>query len=339
MIPEHLIDIINKIPEKPGVYLMKDKGGHIMYVGKSKALRSRVRSYFNVDHKQEKINEMVSRIHHIDITVTDTHLEAQILECQLIKDLKPIYNRQLKNDRCYVYLRIGDDSRQRPLAVVNEREDGYCIGPYRSKSRLVRAVDMLGNTYPIIKCGMGYDFQYNILPRPLQAEDFERNRECLLEILSDDSCMRMFLSSIGQKMEEASLGLQYETAAIYRDLLGHVLYIKKGHPHNSNQFEDKEILMGEVIENGYKVFYISNSRIVLKRKYRRLSIKSLEAFINKARQLKDTQEPELDEKSQLDYKRIISTELKDTGTKAVSFADGRLDLDLFINRLREKGKA
>jgi excinuclease ABC subunit C len=200
-------------------------------------------------------------------------------------------------------------------------------------------VDMLRNTYPITKCGTMYCFQYSILPRPLQAEDFERNKECLLEILFDENCMRMFLLSIERKMEEASLGLQYETAAIYRDLLGHVLYVKKGHPKNGSQFEDKEILMGEVIENGYKLFYISDNRVVLKRKYRRLGKKSLEAFVNKARQLKDTQELELDEKSQLDFKRIISAELKDTGTKAVSFADGRLDLELFINRLRKKGKA
>ncbi len=99
MIPEHLEERIKTIPEKPGVYRMKDKNGNILYVGKSKSLRSRVKSYFYGDHGQDKIKEMVSRIGDIDIITTDTHLEAQVLECELIKKLRPPYNRQIINDR------------------------------------------------------------------------------------------------------------------------------------------------------------------------------------------------------------------------------------------------
>ncbi|MGI6703697.1 MAG: GIY-YIG nuclease family protein [Clostridia bacterium] len=338
MIPENLGEKIKAIPEKPGVYKMKDRGGNILYIGKSKSLRSRVKSYFYADHGQEKIKEMVSRIGDIDIIITDTHLEAQLLECELIKRLQPPYNRQFKNDRSYVYLRVGDDSRTKPLSVMDERTDEYCIGPYRSKGRLIRAAEALQNLFPITKCGKEYGFQYSVLPRPMNDGDFESNRQCLLEILLKKECMEVFLSVIAKKMEEASLELKYELASVYRDMLGHVKYIGKGRPGDGGGFEDREVLMGERIEGGYKVFYISDNRIVLKKKYRRLTRRGVEAFLKKARGLRDSKESDTDEKRQLDFKRVICAELRDTKTKAVSLADGQLDIDLFINGLRpEKG--
>ncbi len=329
---------INTIPEKPGVYKMKDSGGSIIYVGKSKSLRSRVRAYFHIHHRQEKIKEMVSRIGDIDIIITDTHLEAQLLECELIKELKPPYNAQFKNDRRYVYLRIGDYSRAKPLSVVDEKTDEYCIGPYRSRGRLARAAEALQNIFPIVKRGKRYGFQYSVLPCPLEAEDFERNRECLSEILFRKECMEAFVAEIEKKMVEASLGLKYEMASIYRDMIGHVKYIGKGHPGVSSGYEGREILMGERIEDGYKVFYISDNEIVLKKKYRRLTRKGIEAFFNRARELGGVKERVFDEKRQLDFKRIIFAELRDTGTKAVSFADSPLDIDQFIKDLRSKEK-
>ncbi len=336
-IPERLKEKINTIPEKPGVYKMKDKGGNIMYVGKSKSLMSRVRSYFYGDHKQEKTKEMVSRIRDLDIITTDTHLEAQVLECELIKKLKPPYNRQFKNHDSYVYLRIGDNSRSKPLLIVDDKTDEYCIGPYRSKGRLSRAAEALENIFPIVKHGKGYRFQYSVLPRPMNYEDFENNRTCLLEVLLYREYTEVFLTEIEKKMGETSLELKYELASSYRDMMGHVKYISKGRSGGSG-FDGRKILAGERIEDGYKVFFISDNQIVLKKKYRRLTRKGIEAFLNRARKLKSAKERDTDEKRQLDFKRIISAELRDTGTKAVTFADSQPDIDLFINDLRAKGE-
>ena len=332
VIPDHLEEKIRTIPEKPGVYQMKDRGGNIIYVGKSKNLKSRVKSYFYGDHNQQKIKQMVSRVHDIDIIPTDTHLEARVLECDLIKKLKPLYNRQFKNDRGYVFLKIGDDSRSKPLAVVDERTGEYCIGPYRSKSRLLKAAEMLGNLYPVIKCDSQYCFQYSVLSHPMNDEDFNRNRQCLLEILFTRECMDVFLSEIEKKMEEASSKLQFEMVSVYRDMLGHVKFIGKGRPGGSG-YEGRDILMGERIEDGYKVFYISDSRIVMKKKYKRLTRKSIETFLNTARGLRETREHVADEKRQFDFKMIITAELRDTGNKAVEFIDGPFDTDRFLAAL------
>ena len=337
VIPDHLEEKIKTIPEKPGVYQMKDRDGNIIYIGKSKNLKSRVKAYFYCDHNQQKIKQMVSRVHDIDIIPTDTHLEARVLECDLIKRLKPLYNRQFKNDRgYYVYLRVGDDSRSKPLAIVDEKTDDSCIGPYRSRGRLLKAVEMLGNVYPVIKCGSQYCFQYSVLPHPMNDEDFNRNRQCLLEILFTRECMDVFLCEIEKKMEEASSKLQFELASVYRDMLGHVKYIYNGHPAGRSEFEDRDILVGERIEDGYKVFYISDSRIVMKKKYKRLTRKSIEIFLNNVRGLREAREHVADEKRQLDFKMIISAELRDTDNKVVEFIDGSFDTDRFLTSLAMK---
>ena len=88
----------------------------------------------------------------------------------------------------------------------------------------------------------------------MNDEDFNRNRQCLLEILFTRECMDVFLSEIEKKMEEASSKLQFELASVYRDMLGHVKYIYNGHPAGRSEFEDRDILVGERIEDGYKVF-------------------------------------------------------------------------------------
>ncbi len=335
-IPEHLKERIKTVPEKPGIYKMKDKYENVIYVGKSKKLRSRVKSYFYTECKQEKIKQMVPRIHDIDVTVTDTHLEAQILECELIKNLKPIYNRQFKNDRKYVYLRIEDDSRHKPLSIVSKRLNEYCTGPFRSRARLAEAVNIIENIYPITKCGRGYEFQYSVLPRSPQGEYYEENRECLKEILFREECLEAFLSDIEKKMEAASIRFQYETASIYRDIAEHVKYINKNRSNKKSEFEDRDILMGEKIEGGYKVFYISSNRVILKKKCKRLTGTIIESFIRQAWELKKQAKHYTDEKRELDFKKIISTELRSNGTKAVSFIDSRFAADQFISNLLKK---
>ena len=331
-VPKHLMEKIKTIPEKPGIYKMKDMDGNVMYIGKSKTLQSRVRSYFYADHKQNKIKQMVIHIHDIDIIITDTHLEAQLLECSLIKNMKPIYNKQFKNDNNYVYLMLGNDSLTKPLSIVRDRYNEYCIGPYRGKNRLQEAISIFQNIFPITKCGQRYQFQYNILPCSLEQEAFEGNKECLKEVFFQDECMIIFLSEIEKKMEEASLKLQYERASYYRDLIEHMKYIN----HNAtprSEFEDRDILMGEQIEDGYKIFYISNNQMILKRKYRELNSDSLENFLRQAQALSLRGKSNIDEKRELDFKKIISAELQDSKTKRIAFIDREYSIDQFLNSL------
>lgn len=147
-ISKHLENILNSIPELPGIYQMIDSKGNIIYIGKSKCLKKRVKSYFVDTPKWEKVTKMVSLIHDIHYVVTDTHLEARLLECKLIKQVSPFFNSQMKNDKRYVYLSLESNLKRGPLSIVHERGlDTY--GPFRSSHTLSDTIESLKNIYPI----------------------------------------------------------------------------------------------------------------------------------------------------------------------------------------------
>src|SRR5690554_855055 len=108
---------LDQIPPLPGIYKMLDSRGNIIYVGKSMCLRKRVSSYFTGNHRWKKVEKLVFFTADIDYIVTDTHLEARLLECEMIKKLKPVFNSQMKNDNGYVYLKVESDSRYKVLSV------------------------------------------------------------------------------------------------------------------------------------------------------------------------------------------------------------------------------
>ena len=119
----HIKDIIKTFPLEPGVYIMKNKEDEIIYIGKAKKLKKRVSSYFNnnVD-KNSKVGKLVSKIDHIDYIVTHNELEALILECNLIKKHKPIYNILLKDDKGYKFIKISPPPYSR-ISVVNKKKE------------------------------------------------------------------------------------------------------------------------------------------------------------------------------------------------------------------------
>lgn len=332
-IPKHLTKIINSIPEKPGIYQMKDSYGNIIYIGKSKSLKSRVKSYFNTEHKWDKVKRMVFHIQDIEFIVTDTHLEAQVLECALIKKFKPIYNSQFKNHEKYKYLKISNCYRNKPLSIVDERQDNNCIGPYRSKNIINTIMSFFENIYPIARCNNSYDFTYNSLPKPVGKETFEENRNCLVEIFSKKEYMLEFLSSIEKKMNEAAAEFQFERASIYRDTIHSLKYLDNCLLNKNNRKRHRKILMGEKLEEGYKIFYIFNYSIILKRKYNDVTKEAIEEFLAQAKKLEGKKMYIKNEKSDLDFKNIISSELKDITSKVILTVSKKNDIDEFVNKL------
>ncbi len=142
------------LPLLPGVYLMRDKDDYIIYIGKSKHLRNRVSSYFgSLKHVKQKVKRMVANVDHFTTQITDTELEALLLECQLIKKHKPIYNRLLKNDKKYRYIRVDINSKLGTIhGVYNKGEEGVFFGPYDQNSDLLLAVDALREYYKLPSC-------------------------------------------------------------------------------------------------------------------------------------------------------------------------------------------
>lgn len=307
-IQEHLRDKINNIPALPGIYKMMDGEGRIIYIGKSISLKNRVRSYFTGKHDWTKIERMVSLIQDIEYIVTDTHLEARLLECQLIKEIKPIFNSQFKNDEKYIYLKVEDYNPYNPLSLVYNRE-ANSFGPFRRKSLLISLMNSLKNLYPILKEGESYKFEYNLMPQNLDRDIYEKNKQSLLNILSNEREMNLFLNELEKKMYEVATRLEFSAASYYRDLINALNYINK----RINEYMDllsKDIVLKIPISQGYKLFYILKGELILKASFTNLMENDMENFIHMGRSYKSMSTHKISEKSSLDYKDIIYSEIK-----------------------------
>lgn len=297
---------LNRVPAAPGVYKMLDDTGRIIYIGKSKCLNKRVKSYFVPNPKWDKARIMKVFIKDIEVIVTDTHLEAMLLECELIKDIKPFFNVKMKNDKRYAYLKLSDDVRSQPIHVTLEKEAG-CIGPFRSKGTLEEFRDSLRNLYPIKMKDGKYQLDYHIFPVHMDSTVYGENLNQLRTILEIPSAMALFIEGVQECMDTYASLYQYEKAARYYSILNKLRYLQYG-MNRYCELETKDMILQIKLQRGHKYFYISQGRVVHKRKYARISEENQLDFVEKSNRKK----PKLaivDEKSLIDYRDIIYSEI------------------------------
>ncbi|MFN7990587.1 MAG: excinuclease ABC subunit UvrC [Candidatus Micrarchaeia archaeon] len=221
----------SRYPELPGVYLMKDREGEIIYVGKAGSLRSRLSQYF---HSPEglKTRLLVSRIETIDFVITKDAKEALILESNLIKSYQPKYNMLLKDAKHYSYLALTDERFPR-LLVARKNSSGRfrvkaarLFGPYVEGSKRAISARYLRKLFKIRICGKlpkKECLQYHIgncdapCINNITAEDYRKNVDALCSVLEGKSGAQRIIESLGARMIEASKALDYERAASLRD--------------------------------------------------------------------------------------------------------------------------
>lgn len=257
---EKIKQILSGLPEAPGVYCMRNAEGRIVYIGKSKCLKKRVNSYFVKNPKWDKAQKMVPFIEDIDYIVTDTHLDARLLECALIKQIRPFFNVCMKNDQKYMFLKIGENFR-RPAMKLTARREADSFGPLRGRGPGERAVLSMRNLYPLERKRGGYGFQYHVLPQEMGREDYEKNREILLEICGNTGAAQRFLKCLERAMKTAAARQRYEEAARYRDLIQDWTYLKR----ELNAYEDfltKDAVYAAPFSKGYKYFYIRDGLVI-----------------------------------------------------------------------------
>ncbi len=300
---------LKQIPKLPGIYKMLDSRGVIIYIGKSKCLQKRVRSYFVKTPRWDKVNRMISMLKDIEYVVTDTHLEARLLECSLIKEYQPRFNAQMKNDRNYFFIRIEDYNKYNPLSVIEERT-GHCFGPFRSKYTISEFLDKLKNIYPIARNGDRYEFEYHMFPITMQKDVFDQNKALLSGLFSSEGDLLLFLDTLRSKLEEAVNAYRYEMASIYRDMISCVQMIKNGLNGYKN-LSSRSILLNLPMDNGCsKLFYILNGRIIhsmitdsVMDDIRKDFIKASELLIPSLHSIQEN------EKEWIDYRDIIYSEI------------------------------
>lgn len=227
----YLREKTSKLTASPGVYIMKNREGGIIYIGKAKNLKKRVTSYFreNPDHTP-KVAAMVSKVHDYDFIVTDSEFEALVLECSLIKQHKPRYNILLKDDKGYSYIRISDEEYPRITTEKNTAEKGRYLGPYTSSYITKEAVNEANRVFMLPTC------------RKKFPQDFHKERPCLNYHIKNcmgicrgristeeyrgiiDEAVEFIRSGsaasverMGAEMNKAAEELEFEKAAMLRD--------------------------------------------------------------------------------------------------------------------------
>ncbi len=240
--PLTLEEKLKNLPTAPGVYLHKDAGGKIIYVGKAKNLRNRVRSYFQSGRGHDrKTRELVKRITDLEFIVTDTEVEALVLESNLIKQHKPRYNVLLKDDKQYPHLKL-TISEPFPRVMITrriQRDGSLYFGPYLPAALARRTIDLINRTFQLRTCDIDIDGK---LPRPCLEYHIKRCLgPCVKDLCKPDEYaeavrdVRMFLEGknreladeYGARMEKASDEMRFEMAAKYRDLRKTVLAVSE----------------------------------------------------------------------------------------------------------------
>ena len=271
---------IKKLPASPGVYIMHGEKDDIIYVGKAISLKNRVRQYFQSSrNKSLKIEKMVTHITRFEYIVTDSELEALILECNLIKEHRPKYNTMLKDDKGYPFIRVtlNEPYPRIKLARKMAKDKSKYFGPYPSAGAVNSTIDLLTKIYQIRTCNRQ-------LPK-----DIGKERPCLNYHIKqcDAPCMGYinqeeyknkfnevisFLNGnyepvtklLEEKMYSASEEMKYEEAMQYRDLLGEVKKISLKQKINTDEMQDRDVIAysKEYSDAVVQVFFIRNGKML-----------------------------------------------------------------------------
>ncbi|WP_226682799.1 GIY-YIG nuclease family protein [Sutcliffiella horikoshii] len=226
-----LLEKIKEIPATPGVYLMKDSLGQVIYVGKSKRLRQRVQSYFRESSAHSnKVRKLVKHIRDIEIIETDTEFEALLLEWQLIQEIRPQYNRQMKTPEAFLYLtirKVGKLYRLRPSTQPLRGGDGWSFGPYTSRKTVSFAIQGLKDVYrlncsnpaingsPCLNYSLG--LCRGICLGGKAVGEYNAIVEQLIALLNGES--PELLEDMQREMQQLAANLDFERAARYRNCI------------------------------------------------------------------------------------------------------------------------
>jgi len=277
---------LKNLPDKPGVYLMKDEYDHVIYVGKAKILKNRVRQYFHKSaNHTNKIKQMVTLIHSFEYIVTDSELEALILECNLIKKYWPKYNTMLKDDKTYPYIKITIYEAFPRIMLVREvkKDKAKYFGPYASSYAAKETIDLVRKMWKIRTC-------HRVLPR-----DIGKERPCLnYHIKQCDAPCVGYISkeAYGEKIEEileflngayepvieelekqmiqASDDLDFEKAAESRDYIKAVRVIMERQKIEKAANEDQDIIAYAANENEalVQIYFVRIGKLVGREHFR-----------------------------------------------------------------------
>lgn len=264
-------DKLSLLPSSPGCYLMKNKEGTIIYVGKAKKLKNRVHSYFVGAHNY-KTTKLVSEIVDFDYIVTDSEKEALLLEINLIKDYSPQYNIMFMDNTYYPYIQMTNDEHPRLKIVRNAKEKkAKHFGPFPDATAARETYKLLDRLYPLRKCNhipkkpcLYYSLNQCLAPCicEVDPEEYATIKKSIVKLLNGDTKEK--IQELTEKMQKASDELNFEQAKEYRDLISHIQYVTAKQHVQFNDHVDRDIL-GYYVDHGYlsiQLFFMRNGKLL-----------------------------------------------------------------------------
>ena len=276
---------LKKLPRKPGVYIMRDKEDVILYVGKAVNLHNRVRSYFRENiGRGPAIDQMVSLIARFEYIVTDSELEALVLENNLIKENSPKYNTLLKDDKTYPYIKVtvGEDFPRILFSRQMKKDKSKYFGPYSSAAAVKDTIELLNKLFQLRTCNrslprdigndrpcLNYHIKQCLAPCQgyVSKEEYRKQVAGALDFLNGN--YRVILKDLETKMQEASAQLAFEDAARYRDLYNSVSQVSQKQKITDSDLEDKDIiaLYQDEAEAVVQVFFVRGGKLIGREHY------------------------------------------------------------------------
>ena len=271
---------LKKLPDQPGVYIMHDKTDAIIYIGKAKSLTKRVHQYFQPSHDEGiKKRQMVEHIEYFEYIITDSELEALVLECNLIKEHCPKYNTMLRDDKTYPYIKVtvGETFPRVMFSRQMKKDRSRYFGPYTSAGAVKDTIDLINKIYGLRTCNrklprdIGLDracLNYHIhkCDAPCQGyitpEEYNKRVSGVLEFLNGN--FTPVIKMLTEKMEQASEELEFEKAAEYRNLLSSVKQVAQKQKITNADGEDKDIiaLANDDTDAVVQVFFIRGGKLI-----------------------------------------------------------------------------
>lgn len=273
-------DELKKVPARPGVYIMRDKHDGILYVGKAINLRNRLRSYFRANiGRGPWIDRMVSLIHRFEYIVTDSELEALVLENNLIKEHRPKYNTMLVDDKTYPYIKV-TVAEEYPRVLFSremKKDKAKYFGPYTSAGAVKDTIELINRLYHLRTCNkvlprdmntdrpcLNYHIHQCMAPCQgyISKEDYAKQVEDALDFLGGN--YNKILKSLETQMKEAAEKLEFEEAAKLRDLYNSVKQVSQKQKITDSEGEDRDVVALATEENDavIQVFFVRGGRLI-----------------------------------------------------------------------------
>ena len=279
---EIILEKLKTLPSSPGVYIMRDNAGTIIYVGKAKILKNRVRQYFHGTNHAPKVAAMIEKIRDFEYILTDTEFEALCLESTLIKKHKPRYNILLKDDKGYPFIKISNEEYPRISLARKKEADGQYFGPYPSSAVIYDTLDVIRRIFHIQHCAKRFPQEigksrpclYHAMRRcaapctgNIPAEEYRKTFSEIARFLNGDHAK--LIRELEEKMEEASSRLEFEVAASFRDKIEGIRRIARDQKVISGK-RDADIFSLALSDDlaVFSVFFIRGGKLLGSRLYR-----------------------------------------------------------------------